>query len=396
MKILIGIVSVLIILLMAYAVSYDRKRIKIKPLVWLLSLQLIFAYAMLNSNIGQVIINGIVAGFDKLLKFAGVGIHFVFGGIINDNSFSFFFNVLMPIVFISALIGILQYWKVLNWIIRAIGFLLSKVNGMGKLESYNAVGSAILGQSEVFISLKKQIPHLSRQRLYTICTAAMSTVSAAIIAAYMQLIEPRFVVCAVVLNLFGSFIIASLINPYEVNAADDVLDIEEEQQSFFEMLGEYILDGFKIAVIVAAMLMGFIALIDMVNAIFTSLFGISFQHFLGYLFAPLAFLVGIPWHDAVGAGTIMATKVITNEFVAMQELKSSLQSGANLFDERSLGIVSVFLVSFANFGSIGIICGTIKALDVRQGNVVARFGFRLLYGASLVSFLSATVVGLML
>ena len=148
MKILIGIVSVLIILLMAYAVSYDRKHIKIKPLVWLLSLQLIFAYAMLNSNIGQVIINGIVAGFDKLLKFAGVGIHFVFGGIINDNSFSFFFNVLMPIVFISALIGILQYWKVLNCIIRAIGFLLSKVNGMGKLESYNAVGSAILGHSQ--------------------------------------------------------------------------------------------------------------------------------------------------------------------------------------------------------------------------------------------------------
>jgi len=395
-KILIGALSVLIILCLAYAVSYDRKQIRIKPILTLLGLQFFFGYAMLNSNAGQIIINAIVALFDQLLKFAAVGINFVFGGLVNEHSFSFFFTVLMPVVFISALIGILQHWKILGLVIRSIGIMLSKVNGMGKLESYNAVASAILGQSEVFISIKKHLPHLPERRLYTLCTSAMSTVSAAIIAAYMQLIEPKYVVCAVVLNLLGGFIVASVINPYTVSKQDDVLRVDEEGQSFFEMLGEYILDGFKIAVIVAAMLVGFIAVIEMANSIFANFFGISFQHFLGYLFSPLAFLVGIPWHEAVGAGSIMATKLISNEFVAMQELRSAMDAGSVIFDQRSTAIVSVFLVSFANFGSIGIICGTIKALDAKQGNVVARFGFKLLYGASLVSFLSATVVGLVL
>ncbi len=394
MKYIIGVAGVLFIFAVAYAASYNRTQVKFKPIFTLLALEILFAYVMLNSDAGQIIINGIVGLFDQLLRFAAVGINFVFGGLVNANSFSFFFNVLMPIVFISALIGILQHWKILGLIIRGLGTALYKVNGMGKLESYNAVASAILGQSEVFISIKKQLPYLSEARLYTLCTAAMSSVSAAIIAAYMQLLEPRFVVCAVVLNLFGGFIIASLINPYAVASDEDVLTVREEPQSFFEMLGEYILDGFKIAVIVAAMLVGFIALIDMANAIFTYFFSVSFQRFLGYLFSPLAFLIGIPWDNAVDAGSIMATKLISNEFVAMQDLKNNLDSGKYLFDPRSIAIISVFLVSFANFGSIGIVCGSIKALDQKQGNVVARFGFKLLYGASLVSFLSATVVGL--
>ena len=168
----------------------------------------------------------------------------------------------------------------------------------------------------------------------------------------------------------------------------------EEKQSFFEVLGEYILDGFKVAVIVGAMLIGFIAIITMVNAIFTALFGISFQDFLGYVFSPLAFLVGIPWDEAVKAGSLMGTKLVSNEFVAMDQLSTGLANGTYAFTERTQAIISVFLVSFANFSSIGIICGAIKALDPKQGNVASRFGLKLLYGATLVSFLSATVVGL--
>ncbi len=391
---LIGLIGILVILGLAYVPSYDKKQVRFRPIWQLLILQFLLAYAMLNANVGQLLINFIVACFGQLLKFSSVGIDFVFGGLVNLNSFSFFFQVLMPIVFVSALIGILQYWKILGLIIRVLGFLLSKVNGMGRLESYNTVASAILGQSEVFISIKKQLPLLPEKRLFTLCTAAMSTVSASIIAAYMQLIEPRYVVTAVVLNLFGSCIIASLINPYQVDPVDDVLSIKEEPQSFFEMLAEYILDGFKIAVIVAAMLVGFIALLELINAIFIQLFGISFQTCLGYLFAPLAFLTGIPWRSAIAAGSIMATKLLSNEFVAMQDMKSCLDTARCVFDARSNAILSVFLVSFANFGSIGIICGCIKALDARQGNLAARFGFKLLYSASLVSFLSATVVGL--
>lgn len=303
----------------------------------------------------------------------------------------FFLSVLMPIVVISALIGILQYIRILPFVIKYIGLVLSKINGMGRLESYNAVASAVLGQSEVFISVKKQIGLLPKHRLYTLCASAMSTVSMSIVGAYMTMIEPKYVVTALVLNLFGGFIIASIVNPYEVTEEEDILEVqEEEKQSFFEMLGEYILDGFKVAIIVAAMLIGFVALIALVNGIFSAVLGISFQELLGYVFAPFAFIMGVPWKEAIQAGSIMATKMVSNEFVAMLNLKETAMSA------RTTGIVSVFLVSFANFSSIGIIAGAVKGLHEKQGNVVARFGLKLLYGASLVSVLSAIITGLFL
>lgn len=276
---------------------------------------------------------------------------------------------------------------------RGIGWILSKVNGMGKLESYNAVASLMVGQSEVFITLKKQLDLISKQRMYTLCASAMSTVSISIVGAYMTMIEPRYVVTALVLNLFGGFIIASIINPYEVDPHEDILEIQEtEKQSFFEMLGEYILDGFKVAVVVGAMLIGFIALMTAINELFLYLFNISFQQLLGYLFAPFAFIMGIPLSETVSAGGVMAIKLVTNEFVAMLDLSG----GDYPFSERTMGILSVFLVSFANFSSIGIITGAVKGLNEKQGNVVARFGLKLLYGATLVSILSGIIVGLIL
>ncbi len=391
MKYLVGIIGIIVILMLAVIVSNDRGKIKYRPILVMITLQFVLATILLTTSMGNLLIGGIADGFGKLLTYAGEGVNFVFGGLLNEGKFSFFLLVLMPIVFISALIGILQHFRILNFIISGIGFLLSKINGMGKLESYNAVASAILGQSEVFISLKKQLSLLPEKRLYTLCTSAMSTISMSIVGAYMVLLEPRYVVIAIVLNLFGGFIIASIINPYSVRPEEDVLEIiQEEKQSFFEVLGEYILDGFKVAIIVGAMLIGFIALIAMINAIFTSLFGITFQHFLGYIFSPLAFLSGIPWSESVDAGSLMATKLVTNEFVAMEQLSTTTVA----FSERTIAIISVFLVSFANFSSIGIICGAIKALDTKQGNIASRFGLKLLYGASLVSFLSATIVGL--
>ncbi|OLP67004.1 Nucleoside permease NupC [Bacillus pumilus] len=391
MKYVIGIIGLLVILAIAWLASNGKKRVKFRPVIVMIVLQFILGYILLNTGVGNFLVGGFAKGFQMLLGYAGEGINFVFGGLMNDNASTFFMNVLLPIVFISALIGILQHWKILPFIVRGIGYLLSKVNGMGKLESYNAVASAILGQSEVFISIKKQLGLLPKQRLYTLCASAMSTVSMSIVGAYMQMINPEYVVTALVLNLFGGFIIASIINPYEVSKDEDMLEVvEEEKQSFFEMLGEYIMDGFKVAIVVAAMLIGFVALIAMINGIFTAAIGVSFQDVLGYVFAPFAFIIGIPWSEAVQAGSIMATKMVSNEFVAMLAL-----SGESLqFSGRTEAIISVFLVSFANFSSIGIIAGAVKGLNEKQGNVVARFGLKLLFGATLVSFLTACVVGL--
>ncbi|MGM3184634.1 NupC/NupG family nucleoside CNT transporter [Dickeya oryzae] len=386
------ILALIVVAGLSLLVCRDRKSIRVRYIVQLLVIEILLAYFFLYSSAGLGFVTGFASLFDKLLGFAGEGTTFVFGNI-GNNSFVFFLKVLCPIVFISALIGILQHIRVLPFIIRLIGTVLSKVNGMGKLESFNAVSSLILGQSENFIAYKDILGQMSEKRMYTMAATAMSTVSMSIVGAYMSMLDAKYVVAALVLNMFSTFIVLSLINPYDTSEEKELhLSNLHEGQSFFEMLGEYILAGFKVAVIVAAMLIGFIALIAGINALFSAVFGLSFQEILGYVFYPLAWVMGIPKAEALQVGSIMATKLVSNEFVAMMEL----QKIAGQLSPRSVGILSVFLVSFANFSSIGIVAGAIKGLNEAQGNTVSRFGLKLVYGSTLVSLLSAAIAGLVL
>ncbi|MGL4205717.1 MAG: NupC/NupG family nucleoside CNT transporter [Aeromonadaceae bacterium] len=400
---ILGLVTVLGLALLGNRAAW--RKVKVRCVVQLLLVELLLAWFMLNSQIGLSVVSGFADGFNKLMEFAAAGTDFVFGGLLNEGQFSFFLKVLMPIVFISVLIGILQYIRLLPFIIRGIGSVLSKINGMGKLESFNAVSSMIVGQSENFIAIKNVLPHLNSKQMYTLAATAMSTVSMSIVGSYMQLIEPRFVVAALVLNMFSTFIILSIINPYEPDDRLTRLDLKDAEElaegdkhhtpakeNFFEMLAEYIMAGFTVAIIVAAMLIGFIGLIAMVNYLFDALFGMNFQELLGYLFYPVSWVLGIPSDEAMRAGSIMATKLVTNEFVAMMELGKM----ASTLTPRTLGMLSIFLVSFANFSSIGIIAGAVKALNPEKGNMVSRFGLKLVYGSTLVSLLSAVVAGVML
>ncbi|EFR4358591.1 nucleoside permease NupC [Salmonella enterica subsp. enterica serovar Enteritidis] len=398
-RVLHFVLALAVVAVLALLVSSDRKKIRIRYVIQLLVIEVLLAWFFLNSDVGLGFVKGFSEMFEKLLGFANEGTNFVFGSM-NDQGLAFFFlKVLCPIVFISALIGILQHIRVLPVVIRAIGFLLSKVNGMGKLESFNAVSSLILGQSENFIAYKDILGKMSRNRMYTMAATAMSTVSMSIVGAYMTMLDPKYVVAALVLNMFSTFIVLSLINPYVVDASEENIQMSNlhEGQSFFEMLGEYILAGFKVAIIVAAMLIGFIALIAALNALFATVTGwfgysISFQGILGYIFYPVAWVMGVPSSEALQVGSIMATKLVSNKFVAMMDL----QKIAATLSPRAEGIISVFLVSFANFSSIGIIAGAIKGLNEEQGNVVSRFGLKLVYGSTLVSVLSASIAALVL
>ncbi|WP_338510109.1 NupC/NupG family nucleoside CNT transporter [Erwinia aphidicola] len=385
--------ALVVVTLLALLVSRDRKNIRVRFVIQLLVIEVALAWFFLNSEVGLGFVQGFSNLFEKLLKYAAEGTNFVFGNMSDKGLAFFWLNVLCPIVFISALIGILQHFRILPIVIRAIGTVLSKINGMGKLESFNAVSSLILGQSENFIAYKDILGKMSERRMYTMAATAMSTVSMSIVGAYMTMLQPKYVVAALVLNMFSTFIVLSLINPYRVDSEEDLkLGNTHQGQSFFEMLGEYILAGFKVAVIVAAMLIGFIALISGINALFDFIFGISFQGILGYVFFPFAWVMGVPAHEALQVGSIMATKLVSNEFVAMMDL----QKIAGTLSPRGEGILSVFLASFANFSSIGIVAGAIKGLHEEQGNVVSRFGLKLLYGSTLVSVLSASITGLVL
>lgn len=398
-RVLHFVLALAVVAVLALLVSSDRKKIRIRYVIQLLVIEVLLAWFFLNSDVGLGFVKGFSEMFEKLLGFANEGTNFVFGSM-NDQGLAFFFlKVLCPIVFISALIGILQHIRVLPVVIRAIGFLLSKVNGMGKLESFNAVSSLILGQSENFIAYKDILGKMSRNRMYTMAATAMSTVSMSIVGAYMTMLDPKYVVAALVLNMFSTFIVLSLINPYVVDASEENIQMSNlhEGQSFFEMLGEYILAGFKVAIIVAAMLIGFIALIAALNALFATVTGwfgysISFQGILGYIFYPVAWVMGVPSSEALQVERVAA--IFCRSIIATNSLETSLV--AMILSPRAEGIISVFLVSFANFSSIGIIAGAIKGLNEEQGNVVSRFGLKLVYGSTLVSVLSASIAALVL
>lgn len=407
MSILFTFTGILFALLIAFLFSFNRKGINFKKPAIMLAIQIIIVLFMMNTTIGLNILTTLGAFFEGLINISNAGINFVFGDLQNKDGSTFFLNVLLPLVFISVLIGILNYFKILPFIIKYVGIIINKITHMGHLESYFAISTSMLGQPEVFLTIKDMIPKLSRAKLYTIATSAMSAVSMAMLGSYMQMIEPKYVVTAVMLNIFSALVVASIINPYESENQDVELknsinkndsshnsnqsSSQQTKVPFFQMIGDSAIDGFKIAITVAIMLLAFISLMEGITILF-DLVGLNFKQLIGYVFAPIAFIIGVPWHEAVQVGSIMATKLITNEFVAMLDF----QKLAGDLTTRTQGIISVYLISFANFGTVGIIVGAIKGINGEQGNKVASFALRLLLGATLASIISASIIGLVL
>ncbi|MFC4024577.1 NupC/NupG family nucleoside CNT transporter [Oceanobacillus longus] len=395
MDILLGILAIIITLGLAYLMSNDKKHINYKGIGIMLLFQLLITWFMFSTELGKIIINGISAGFNKLIEFGTEGIMFVLGGFVVDEGGVFFFNVLLLIIFFATILSVLTYLKILPTIIKYFGGLISKITGLPKIESFNGVNSIFFGQSEALIAIRSQFHHLTANRLYIVSASAMSSVSASIVGAYIQMLPAEYILVALPLNMFSALMVASIIAPVTVPKEEDYVDVSNvtEDRSVFEAMGNGALEGGKIALIVAAMLIAFIASLELVNWIIQAVFaGVTLQQILGYILAPIGILMGIAPSEVIEAGSIMGTKIVTNEFVAMLEFQPLLDT----MSEKTIGIVSVFLTSFANFSSIGIIAGTVKGIDSKKAGIVSGFGMKLLGGAILTSILSATIAGLFL
>ncbi|SFE00807.1 concentrative nucleoside transporter, CNT family/nucleoside transport protein [Lentibacillus persicus] len=396
MDILFGLLAIIIVIGIAFLMSNDKKNINYRGIAVMLISQLIITWFMFNTQIGGSIIKGISAGFNKLIEFGTEGINFVVGGILIEEGGSvFFFNVLLLIIFFATLLSVLTYLRILPPVIKYMGGLLSKITGLPKVESFNAVNSIFFGQSEALLAIKSQFHHLNNNRLYIVSASAMGSVSASIVGAYLQILPPEYVLAALPLNMFSALIMASVIAPVNVSKEEDEVDVKDvsNDKSIFEAMSNGALDGGKIALIVAAMLIAFIASLELVNWVIQLVFaGVTLQEILGYIIAPIGILMGIAPGEVIEAGGVMGTKIVTNEFVAMLEFEQMLGS----LSEKTIGIVSVFLTSFANFSSIGIIAGTVQGINSEKAVKVSGFGMKLLIGATLASILSATIAGLFL
>ncbi|GAB4074240.1 hypothetical protein GCM10028778_17430 [Barrientosiimonas marina] len=235
MNVVFLITGLLLVFGLGYLFSNDRKHIKYKRIGLMLVIQLILVFTLMNTTAGLTIVKNIGKFFEGLMSIADAGINFVLGGIVNEGEDPFIFSALLPLVFISVLIGILNHFKILPVIIKYVGLIISKLTGMGKLESYFAVSTAALGQPEVFLTVKNQIPKLGQKRLYTICTSAMSAVSMAMVGSYMTMLEPKYVVTAVALNIFSALIVANIINPYDLSDEEDLVQTDDQERvPFFQ------------------------------------------------------------------------------------------------------------------------------------------------------------------
>ncbi len=392
-SILIGILGIAITFFVAYLLSNDKKNINYRAVGILFALQLVIAAFMLNTKIGGTILAAIANGFAKIMSFGNEGIAFVFGGFaFENNTAPFIISVLLLIIFTSAVLSILNYIRVLPLLIKYLGGLIAKITGLPRILSFSTIASSIFGDTGALIAIKNQIPLFNKNQLFVATTASMTSVSASIVAAYMKLIPPEYVLLALPLNVMSGLMLSTIVAPVKEENVDIDIKGMVKEKSIFEAIGNGAIDGIKVAGIVAAMLVAYVGLLALVNWGVEGITGWKIEKILGLIFSPIAWIMGIPWSEATQAGGVMATKVVSNEFVAMLGFGPIM----NTLSAKTVGIVSIFLVSFANFSSIGIIQGTVQSFSQEQGAKVAKFGLKMLLVATMASVLSATIAGLFL
>ncbi|MGI8386783.1 NupC/NupG family nucleoside CNT transporter [Robertmurraya sp. P23] len=393
MSIIIGILGIILTLGLAYLLSNDKKGVNFRAIVIMFALQLTITIVMFKTVVGLKIVEVVSNFVTQVLTYGYEGINFVTGGLVPEDTSVFFINVLMLIIFTSTLLSILTHIKILPLAIKYIGGAISKITGLSKVVTFNSVNSIFFGQSESLLAIKAHLDKMNDNKLFIVSTSAMASVSASIMGAYMSMIPAQYVLVAMILNAFSALIIATIVAPIQ-SGEDEEINLKEVSQSksIFEAISVGAIDGGRVALIVAAMLVAYVGLMALINAAFSGLIGLSLTEILGYVFAPVAFMMGIPASEMLTAGSIMGIKLATNEFVAMLEFQPLIPD----LSDRTVGIVSTFLVSFANFSSIGIISGSIQAINGEKAGVVAKFGLKMLLAATLASILTATTVGLFL
>ncbi|MDN4493555.1 NupC/NupG family nucleoside CNT transporter [Ureibacillus aquaedulcis] len=392
MSILIGILGLAAVFGLAYLLSNDKKAIDYKAVGIMLVMQVVLTIIMFKTTIGLTVIEAIGNGFSKVIEIGREGVFFVVGGWVPDGNSVFFINVLLIIIFTSMLLSVLTYLRILPIIIKYLGGFLSKITGLSSVTTFHAINNIFFGQSEGLLAIKSHIHKMTNNNLFVISVSSMASVSASIMASYITMLPAKYVLGAMTLNALSALIIGIIIAPERNTAKNEVIDTKDASsaKSIFESISIGALDGGKVALIVAAMLIAYVGLMAVIDAGFNAVLGLTFTEILGYVFSPVAWLMGVPSSEILVAGQAMGTKLATNEFVAMLQFVEHIPS----LSDKTVGVVSVFLISFANFSSIGIISGSMQAINGEKASAVSKFGLKMLLAATMVSMLTATLVGL--
>src|SRR5271169_764760 len=404
-----GILGLITMLGLAYIFSTNRKAIRLKTVAWGLGLQFAFAVFVLKMEVGRNLFQKAGDAVNRLLSYAFVGSQFVFGDLGKQGShlgFYFAFQVLPTVIFICALFAVLYYFGVMQVIIRVAAWLMTRLMGVSGAESLNVAASIFMGQTEAPQTIRPFLPDLTRSALMPVMTSGMAHVSGGIMAAYIAFgIEPKHLLSAVIMTAPGTLLMAKMLVPEtEVpkTAGRVVMNADEEksekEENLLGAIARGTTDGLHLALNIAAMLISFLALIALVDGIFGGIhhyiawFPESLEQVFGVIFAPVAWVIGIPRHDCRIIGNLLGTRMVLNELVAF----SMLGAQKAALDPRSVTIATFALCGFANISSIGIQIGGLSALAPNRRHDLAKLGFRAMIAGTLANLMSASIVGILL
>ena len=418
MQILMSIAGMIVILAIAVLLSSNRRAIKFRVVGAAFALQASLAALVLYTSWGKVALNAASTGVSNLLGYSAKGTQFIFGPLaspeIGGNSFAI--AALPVIIFFASLISILYYLGIMQYVIRWIGGGLQKITGISKVESLCAAANIFVGQSESPLVIRPYLAGLKPEQLFCVMTVGMAGVAGTILAAYASMgIRIDYLLAAAFMSAPGGILMAKImmpdVPPVVLAEGDPALanphpneepemthdDGEEKPANIIMAAAQGAQTGVKLAVAVGAMVLAFVALVALANGILSGvggwfgLPGLSFQQIVGYVFAPIMFLLGVPWHEAIQAGGLFGTKVVLNEFVAFIDLGALKDLSA-----PTVGIATFALCGFANFSSIAIQMAVTGSLAPNQRPMIAKLGLKALAAGSLSNLMSAALAGLFL
>jgi purine nucleoside transport protein len=391
---LLNVLGVLVVIGIVYLCSPNKRKVKWKSILTLLVVELLITWFMLSTKIGSWVINKVASFFTWLISCANEGISFVFPSVMANEHVDFFFSALLPIIFIITFFDILTYFGILSWIIDKVGWLISKVSGLPKLESFFSIQMMFLGNTEALAVIRQQLTVLKENRLLTFGIMSMSSISGSIIGAYLTMVPAKYVFIAIPLNCFNALLLANMLNPVDVSKEEDIVFVpaKADRKDFFSTISNSMLVGVKMVIVIMAMVIGYVALTAGINGILGFVVkGLTIQKIFSIIFSPLAFLLGLSGSDAMYVAQLMGIKLTTNEFVGMLDLKGRLSGLA----PHTVAVAVTFLTSFANFSTVGMIYGTFNSiLSEEKSNIIGKNVWKLLVSGMAVSTLSAMIVGL--
>jgi CNT family concentrative nucleoside transporter len=408
-----GLLGIATMMLLAFLFSTNRRAIRIKTVAWGLGLQFTFAVFVLKVSAGRALFQKAGDAVNRLLSYAFAGSEFVFGDLGKQGSrlgFYFAFQVLPTVIFIAAFFAVLYHYGIMQFVVRLAARVMTRFMGASGAESLNVAASIFMGQTEAPLTIRPFLPEMTRSELMTVMTSGMAHVSGGIMAAYIAFgIDPKHLLSAVIMTAPGTILMAKMLVPEteQPKTAGRVVMSEEEveaekKENLLGAVARGTTDGLHLALNIAAMLISFLALIALTNGIMGGIhnglahigvpwFPSSLEKIFGVLFAPVAWLIGIPWHDCMAIGNLLGTRMVLNELVAF----SMLGPQRAVLDPRSFTIATFALCGFANLSSIGIQIGGIGALAPNKRSELARLGFRAMMAGTMANLMSASIAGIL-